>query len=201
MPTSVSLSPRFGTCADNLNTIGQCADLRICVEEGTTSIVRVRELFPQRFVIGTNSRLETFQGLTTGTCNVVASDGTDVLPPSVTAVGYNGPYEVGLNRFSKEPLTPVTRQDDPEWSDFVFWVVSSTFYAEEQGITQATANQMPTMSLFGSRFFQAYVSAIAAVGNYGEIYQRNLSRLLPRSGANLLNLSPNGPQHYARPGI
>ena len=173
----------------------------MCVEDGTTTIDTVRSFFPVRVVVPVQSRVEKFQGLVTGACNAVAGDSTEVLPASVVNARYSGPYEMGQRRFSDEPLTPLTREDDPEWSDFVYWVVSSMFYAEEEGITQATLNLMPQLSLFGSRFFNAYRFVIQAVGNLGEIHNRDLGPFLNRTGANLLNLSPNGPQHFVRPGL
>jgi len=41
---------------------------------------------------------------------------------------------------------------------------------------------------------------INAVGNYGDIYDRNIDTLGPRDGLNMLN-SGNGPQFYPFPGI
>jgi hypothetical protein len=46
----------------------------------------------------------------------------------------------------------VTRQDDRQFSSFVYWVVASTVYAEEEGITEATADHMPKVNLFGDNF-------------------------------------------------
>ena len=46
---------------------------------------------------------------------------------------------------------------------------------------------------------QALRDAVSAVGNYGEIYDRNLQSLIPRSGGNLLNEAPYGPQQVALP--
>ena len=182
-------------------TTGECADILICVEEGTTTIDAVRKLFPLRVIVPVLSRNEKFERLTRGDCNAVAGDSTDILPSSVQDAGYLGPYELGQTRHTAEPLTPVTREDDPEWSDFVWWIVTSTFYAEEENITQSTGGTMPLLSLFGSSFVNAFRRAIEAVGNYGEIYERNMAQVLPRSGANLLNTAPNGPQQYVRSGL
>ena len=59
---------------------------------------------------------------------------------------------------------------------------------------------MPQLSLFGARFFRAFRFMIQAVGNYGEIFERNFE-FVNRTGANLLNVAPNGPQHFVRPEV
>mmetsp|Transcript_23720 Transcript_23720/g.55275 ORF Transcript_23720/g.55275 Transcript_23720/m.55275 type:complete len:211 (-) Transcript_23720:110-742(-) len=192
---------RFSSCADNLNSLGNCADLKICVEADTTQVSFALDTFPSDFVVQRPTAAEVIQGLSTGDCNAVLADSVTVTPSMVTASGqYNGQYEMGVERYGNEPLTPMTKQNDPEWSDFVYWVIASTIYAEEQGITQANGNSMPTSSLFGTQFFRAFGLAIEAVGNYGEIYQRNLESLVPRSGGNRLNEPPFGPQIFVRPG-
>lgn len=91
-----------------------------------------------------------------------------------------------------------TRQDDHQWSSFVYWLVSATFHAEENGIDQGSSNEMPVTNLFGPNLSRMFRDAILAVGNYGEIYNRTLEAIVPRSGRNLLNVNPVGPQFYAQ---
>ena len=96
---------------------------------------------------------------------------------------------------SKEPLGPVTVHGDNKWNDVVSWVVYATFFAEEHGITQANLNTFDTENPEIKRFLgksgdtgkQLGLSrdwahqVINAVGNYGEIFERNLTPLgLPR---------------------
>ena len=91
---------------------------------------------------------------------------------------------------SKEPLAPLVRHGDDQWFDIVKWVVFGTFDAEELGITSANVEEMAATSedpvirnLLGvegdlgqglglSNDFM--VTVIKQVGNYGEIYDRNL---------------------------
>ena len=73
-----------------------------------------------------------------------------------------------------------------QWSSFVYWVVVSIIYAEEQQITAANAKEMPEIHLFGSDFVDMFQSAIRAVGNYADIYKRNVQISIPRAGLNLL---------------
>ena len=91
---------------------------------------------------------------------------------------------------SKEPLAPAVLQGDSQWHDVVSWVLYALFNAEEYGITadnaaqQAETSQIPDVQrLLGTEPGPvqqlgleptAMLTAIEAVGNYGEIYNRNL---------------------------
>ena len=91
---------------------------------------------------------------------------------------------------SKEPLAPSVLSGDTQWKDIVSWVLYGLFSAEEYGITaenvaeQAETSQIPDVQrLLGVEpepveqlglEATAIRDAIAAVGNYGEIYERNL---------------------------
>ncbi|MEI6028663.1 MAG: amino acid ABC transporter substrate-binding protein [Betaproteobacteria bacterium] len=116
---------------------------------------------------------------------------------------------------SKEPLGPSVRRGDDEFFAIVKWVVFALIEAEEYGITQANVDQMKTSQdpvvqrilgvsedtgkLLGLDKDWAY-RAIKAVGNYGEIFERNVgpntALKLPR-GAN--NLWSKGGFMYAPP--
>jgi general L-amino acid transport system substrate-binding protein len=117
---------------------------------------------------------------------------------------------------SKEPLGPSVRRGDDEYFTIVKWVVFALIEAEEYGITQANADQMKsstdpvvqrilgtsedTGKLLGLDKDWAY-RAIKAVGNYGEIFERNVgpksALKLPRG---LNNLWSKGGVMYAPPG-
>lgn len=126
----------------------------------------------------------------------------DVQEPS-TGVGFSlsQPYLYGSSRYGTmmETLCMMTRQDDYAWSAFVFWVVSSTIYAEENGIDSESSNNMPEVLYLGPKFKRMLRGAVLAVGSYAEIYERNLQQLVPRQAPNTLNGKPPsswGPQHY-----
>ena len=92
---------------------------------------------------------------------------------------------------SKEPLGPAVRQGDDQWYEIVKWTFNALLEAEEQGITQAnideklkseTPNTKRLLGLQGDfgKFMAldnkwAY-NAIKAVGNYGEMFERNLGQ-------------------------
>ena len=108
---------------------------------------------------------------------------------------------------SKEPLGPSVRRGDDEWFAIVKWVVFGLIEAEEYGITQANVDQMlntsqdpvvlrilgkseDTGKLLGLER-NWMVNALKAVGNYGEIFERNVGPktplALPRGSNNLWN--------------
>jgi ABC-type amino acid transport substrate-binding protein len=193
---------RFTQCADKVDVLStQCQGLQICVTRNTTYEARlVNKLFPERYCVPQDTNELAMQGLVNGLCNVLAGSLVDVSRSSVLGAGFPGSFGSGAKRYTKDPFVLVTREDDTQFSTFVFWVVTIIFYAEEQGITMATASDLPTTALFGSVFSTMFQDAVAAVGNYAEIYARNLEKDVPRSGSNLLNTFLQGPQHYPYPG-
>lgn len=96
---------------------------------------------------------------------------------------------------SKEPLSPVVRRGDDEFFAIVKWVVFGLIEAEEYGVTQANVDKMLAESqdpvvqrLLGKTEDTGkllgldrdwMVRAIKAVGNYGEIFERNVGPKTP----------------------
>jgi hypothetical protein len=172
--------------------------LRICVTQGTTTIQRLKEFFPERYIVESSSPSLTIEKFVKEDCNAIAGGFIDVTLANIQSFGYDGPYEIGPTAFSKEPLALVTREEDPLWSAFCYWVVSATLYAEERGITQQTYSKMPRVDLFGPMYQEMFRNSIQAMGSYAEIYERTAgAKGLPREGPNLLNKIPMGPQLYS----
>lgn len=95
-----------------------------------------------------------------------------------------------------------TREDDREWSIFVFWIVEAIVYAEANGIHRESSNEMPTVALYGIQFERMFRDAIGTVGNYGDIYVRNVEKFIPRTGLNgLFNMKHPEPLLEYVPGI
>ncbi|CAB9499983.1 Putative amino-acid ABC transporter-binding protein YhdW [Seminavis robusta] len=123
----------------------------------------------------------------------------DVMEPTTGAgFAFSQPYYYGS---VDDNHCLAALQDDPNWSSYIFWLVSAIVYAEEKGITPETCNDMPYIYVFGSSLKRIFRDAILGVGNYGQIYDRNLAAILPRIGRNLLNANPLGPQLYHVPGL
>lgn len=63
----------------------------------------------------------------------------------------------------------MTAAGDSIFGDVVNAVVHSLFVAEQHNIIQATAHLFPQTTVFGEEYKDIFRSAVAAVGNYGEI--------------------------------
>jgi hypothetical protein len=153
--------------------------------------------FDDRYIIPKLTEEAVYECLVSKESNVIGGFG--IFNATVRTV-YNGPYQEGTELFSRDNLAPVTNQDDPQWSSFVTWVMYALYYAEEQGITQATYYKMPRVNLFGSDFTYMFQNIIQAVGSYGEAYNRIAEKKYPREPINNLNLM-DSPMHYPPPGL
>ena len=78
---------------------------------------------------------------------------------------YDHRHETGLGA-----LALMTREEDPQWSNFVFWVVNALIFAEEHRITQVSPTKMPVVSLFGERWKQMFRDCVSVVGSYAEVF-------------------------------
>jgi general L-amino acid transport system substrate-binding protein len=95
---------------------------------------------------------------------------------------------------SKEPLAGVVAQGDPAWADAVRWTVYGLMNAEEYGITSANIQDMMASEDPNVRRILGVegdmgaklglpndfmVKALTAMGNFGEMYDRNLGPETP----------------------
>jgi general L-amino acid transport system substrate-binding protein len=117
---------------------------------------------------------------------------------------------------SKEPLGPAVRHGDNQWADIVRWAHYVTVIAEEKGITQGNVDDVKKSSQdpevqrllgvtdkmgegMGLSKDWAY-NIIKAVGNYGEIFERNIGTSTPiRLDRGLNALWNKGGLQYAPP--
>jgi len=170
----------------------------VCTNAGTTTEKNITE---GAKVAGVNITLETveqfpeaMEKFKAGTCDLVTTDGSGLFGNRAAEVAAGTPGAENWVIFpkspiSKEPLGPVVRQNDSKWKDVVDWVVWSTFIADEHGVTTATLDSMMndtpelTRLLGGEGELQtamglpadAFYQVIKQVGNYGEIFERNLT--------------------------
>jgi len=63
---------------------------------------------------------------------------------------------------------------------------------EEQEIVKATASVFLTLTGFGANYEKMFQNAVAEVGNYGEMYERHLESILPRTEVNRINDGSTG---------
>lgn len=192
----------------------------ICVETGTTNRHNLEVYFSGRGwsfkPLLLESRSAAAQALFAGRCRAFTSD--SAMLAALRLGGPKGPEAFAIlpERISREPISPVIWSDDRQWSTIVRWVLNVLILAEEYGVTQANLdallaeNNNPLASAdadAGSLIAKSMDIApgwgervIRAVGNYGELYERNLGRGSPLNLERGLNrLWNQGGLHYPLP--
>ena len=185
--------PFFVECADTGNNTDACAETSICALGGTTHVDAILSDFPDvPSIIQARSSNEMYSQFVNGVCKVIAGEQFDVAPSILRDMGHRDMYVMGNVSHSKEPLALVTRSDDTHWSDFVNWVLQGLIASEENGVTQQKSWTLSQTQVFGGQFSNMFIDAVREVGNYAEIYERNLNTILPRPAANMLNVGISG---------
>ena len=189
----------------------------VCVLAGTTTELNLMDYFRANNMtlkpVVFESLEDAKSAFFSGRCQAYTTDRSGLAAIISTDAPYPDDYVILPETISKEPLGPVVRRDDLEWFTIVKWLVYALIEAEEKGVTHAnvasmTASQDPVVQrLLGVSgdmgkklgLSNAWaVQAIQAVGNYGEIYRRNVTRIgLARTGAN--RLWTHGGLMYAMP--
>ncbi|KQP43750.1 amino acid ABC transporter substrate-binding protein [Pseudorhodoferax sp. Leaf274] len=198
----------------------QLKDKTVCVLQATTTVRNLAEY-------SRNNRLElktlAFDSLAdvnaayfAGRCDAYSGDMSQLASLRARLVASPDMHVLLPEIIAKEPLGPMVRRGDTEWTTIVRWVVYGLIEAEELGVTRANLEQLRASSqepavqrivgtgedlgrLLGlERDWLA--RAIRATGNYGEIFERNLGRgtplALPRGLNSLWN---KGGLHFAPP--
>ena len=202
--------------------IEDMANTDICVLSGTTTELNLATRFegiaynPVPFE--NNETLH--QAFAEGRCDGWTSDKSQLA--GVRSNWPEGPEALRVldETFSKEPLGPAVRQGDTEWFDAVNWSVMATVLAEELGITSANVDQMMDSEDADVRRFLGQpggddnsvldpglnlepdfaATIVREVGNYGEIYDRNVGPDTPLGLERGLNaLWTDGGLMYAPP--
>ena len=176
----------------------------ICVQSGTTTEQNLADHFTdigKSYTPLGGSDQETQDAFLAGRCDVWTADQSN-LASRIGVLDNASEFVILGQLISKEPLAPGVRDYDSEFKDVVNWVVHGLIAAEEIGITQANVAAMAAnppnttvARLLGVSFEGGEVStlgfdsvgaqfiqrAIAAVGNYGEIYENNVGSAVPRA--------------------
>ena len=180
-----------------IRSLKDLAGKPICVETGTASELnladRMRELNATYTPLKFQSGDQTYAAYLQGRCVAVTTDRSQL---AAKRTGFPKPSEHILlpDVLSKEPLNPATVNADPAWADAVRWVVYSLIQAEEMGITAANIDAKVAEAKANKnlaqlrRFFGVegdlgkqlglpadfVVRTVKAVGNYGEVFERNV---------------------------
>ena len=193
----------------------------ICVQTGTTTELNLADAFNTRGLtyetLIFDTPEDTYGSYDEGRCDGVTSDKSQL---TGNRLGMANPDDhiILPETMSKEPLGPVWAHGDQQWGDVVTWVVYGLMIAEEKDITSENVDAIVAGEItdpeiarllglegeFGTLLGLApdfMVNVIRSVGNYGEIYDRNLGPEgvdIPREGT-LNDLWTRGGLIYAPP--
>ena len=191
----------------------------VCIQTGTTTELNLADFFRSNNMKYEPVPIETNEEARTNylaeRCDVYTTDASGL---AATRATFDNPGEhlVLPEIISKEPLGGVVRHGDDKWADVVRWTVNAIVSAEEYGVTQANVeakakgtNNPNINRLLGSEGNLGamlgldkrwVVRVVKAVGNYGEIFERNVGLNTPIGLARGVNAQwYDGGLQYAPP--
>ncbi|MBL8568897.1 MAG: amino acid ABC transporter substrate-binding protein [Phreatobacter sp.] len=176
----------------NITSALELDGVTVCVQAGTTSADNVADYFRANSMklqlVTLPTAAEVVQALDGGRCDAMTTDQSGLYAERLK-LSQPGGAVILPDVISKEPLGPVTRADDLHWFNIVKWVNFALVNAEELGISAATADEaMRSAKPDVRRFVGAEgdlgvklgldatfaIRAVRAVGNYAEVYERNV---------------------------
>tara|TARA_R110002051_G_scaffold137753_7_gene210320 strand:- start:16193 stop:17212 length:1020 start_codon:yes stop_codon:yes gene_type:complete len=179
----------------------------VCIQTGTTTELNLADFFRTNGIsyepVPIETNAEGQQQYLAGACDVYTTDASGL---AATRATFESPEEHTLlpEIISKEPLGPLVRHGDNEWGDIVMWTLNALVSAEELGITSANIAELsaaPTNNPEINRILGTEgelgamiglsadwaKNAIAAGGNYGELFEKNIGESTPIGLARGLN--------------
>ncbi|MBW1699648.1 MAG: amino acid ABC transporter substrate-binding protein [Deltaproteobacteria bacterium] len=170
----------------------------VCVLPGSTSEKVAADVFRTYGMSYTPVVIESKKELNTaffsGRCDVHVQSTSGLSSARATVAPNPDDYIILPGVYGKDPMGPVVRQDDPQWRDIVAWTVYAMIEAEESGVTSKNVDEMrkskdPNIArLLGTKGSLgeslgldndwAY-RIIKQVGNYGEVFDRNVGKDSP----------------------
>lgn len=176
-------------------------DVSVCVVDGGDEINNMREFFFETQATYSeviyDDREDLGVAYRAGLCNAISAPAS-WLYGIERALPDPANHRILPERISREPLGPVVREGDDEWFNIVKWTLFALINAEELGVTQANLESLAAVRTpairrllgleadFGTplRLSPDWMkNVIQAVGNYGEMFDRNFG---PQTGAALL---------------
>ncbi|MCG8567437.1 MAG: amino acid ABC transporter substrate-binding protein [Desulfobacterales bacterium] len=164
----------------------------VCVLPGTTTELNAADYFRTNGMkwapVVIENTAELNKAFFAGRCDCLTSDMSQLAAQRSVAPNPSE-YELLPEVISKEPLAPVVRHGDDQWFDIVNWTVMALIQAEEYGITSKNVDTMMNSTNPGIKRFLGMTpgmgeqlgldnkwayNIIKQVGNYGEIYDRNV---------------------------
>ncbi len=204
--------------ASGITSAAQLNGATICTQTGTTTELNLADYFRGQNmsykVLPFEKNEEALSAYDNGRCDAYTTDASG-LHAQRLILKTPDDHIVLPEVISKEPLGPLVRQGDPQWEDIVRWTLFALIDAEELGVTSANVDQQMTSAspevrrLLGTegKFGEPLglsngwaADALRAVGNYGEMFERNVGTKTPLGIPRGLNaLWRNGGVMYAPP--
>lgn len=171
----------------------------VCIQTGTTTELNLSDFFRTNNIsyepVPIETNAEAIQQYLAGACDAYTTDASGLAATRAT-FETPGDHVILPEIISKEPLGPLVRHGDNDWADIARWTLNALIAAEEYGVTKENVAEMASAagdnpeinrllgtegelgSMIGlSNTFAR--DAIAAVGNYGEIFAENLGTDTP----------------------
>lgn len=196
----------------------QLKNANVCTQTGTTTELNLADYFRANNmkykVIAFEKDDEVVAAYDSGRCDAYTTDASGLAAQRLQLKKPDD-HIILPEIISKEPLAPVVNQGDPQWADIVRWTLFAQINAEELGVTSKNVDQMlksPSPEVrrllgvegaFGESLGLTkdwVVRIVKGVGNYGEMFERNVgmgSPLKIKRGANALYTK--GGLQYAPP--
>lgn len=179
----------------------------VCIQTGTTTELNLADFFSSNNMsyepVPIETNAEAQQQYLANACDVYTTDASGL---AATRATFEDPsaHVVLPEIVSKEPLGPLVRHGDHEWGDIVRWTLNALITAEELGVTSANVAELAANSNANKEINRllgledglggmlglednAFANVIAAVGNYGEIFEQNIGESTPIGLARGLN--------------
>jgi len=201
-----------------VNSALELSGASVCVQQGTTTELNLADYFRAHKMelktVTFATANEAVKAYDAGRCDAYTTDASGLYAERLRMT--NPDDNIVLPEvISKEPLGPVVRHGDDQWFDIAKWVLFAMVNAEELGITSKNIDEMvkstnPSIKRFvgteGSYGEQLgltkdwAVRIVKAVGNYGEVFERNVGSGSPLKIDRGLNKQWNkGGIQYAPP--
>jgi general L-amino acid transport system substrate-binding protein len=201
-----------------VNSALELSDAAVCVQQGTTTELNLADYFRankmklKTVTFATSD--EAVKAYDAGRCDAYTTDASGLYSERLRLANPND-HVVLPEIISKEPLGPAVRHGDDQWFDIVKWVLFAMIIAEEQGLTQKNITEalgsdnpdikkfVGTENNYGEQLGLTKDWAfriIKHVGNYGEVFERNVGQGSPLKIQRGLNaLWTKGGIQYAPP--
>ncbi|WP_314121445.1 amino acid ABC transporter substrate-binding protein [Brevundimonas sp.] len=177
----------------NLNSATELTGARVCVQSGSTSQANAADYFRSRGIDYRPVVFDTEEAARDAydreDCDAFSAD-ISALAAARTVLSNPNAHVILSDVASKEPLGPVVKAGDERWASTVRWTLNALMLAEELGVTREGASDLVKTATdprirrllgaegdFGPMLGLSKTwakDAVSAVGNYGEIFERNL---------------------------